>query len=201
MPVVGEVDDAGRAVAQHRLDALEGGALAGDGVDRPGLHDVRGLRVALQAHALRHQHQVPREPAVEASQARRPAVAEQVRDERAVLVGQRRTARLELQRHAGRAARRQWQLGVVAAQEPREARDGREHLDPQQPLELIERREVLRARRARGQRGADADAGVGVAGAQLVGQERHLRLRPHPDDAEPRGPGPITRASCGPRSE
>ena len=45
---------------------------------------------------------------------------------------------------------------------------------------------MLRARRARGQRRADADAGVGVAGAQLVGQERHLRLRPDADDAEAR---------------
>ena len=166
---------------------LEGGALAGNGVDRPRLHDVRGLRVPLEAHALRHQHQVPRKPAVEAPQARRPAVAEQVGDERPVLVAERRTVSSQLQRDAGRAARRQRQLGVVTAQKAHEAGDGGEHLDPQEALQLIERGEVLPARRAGGQRRADGDAGVGMPGPQLVGQERHLRLGPDSDDAEPHG--------------
>ena len=179
----------GALVAEHRLDALEGGALS-PAMASPGLglHDVRGLRgdprrLTLSVISTRF----PENPPSRRRKRGRPAVAEEVGDERTILVGQRRTARLELERHAGRPARRQRQLGLVAAQETHEARNGREHLDLQQPLELIERREVLRARRARCQRRADAEAGVGIAGAQLVGQEGYLGLGPHPDDAEAHG--------------
>ncbi|PRQ09880.1 hypothetical protein ENSA7_04310 [Enhygromyxa salina] len=153
------------------------------------------LLVAVQIDAGGPCHEVAREPAAKQLQRDGPAVAEQEAQQHRVAVVERGLTRVD--RRVLLVKPQQRRVGGVAAKPVDELTDRVDHLDPNDPIELAERLKVVLARGRGGERRTHGDLEFGEPGADLVGQEQHLGLRPDPGQPHPTRSVAIGREHLG----